>query len=142
MIEKMENVTEENHVPEEVLERLRASKQESDEEDAEEGQEAGTRWVDDSADVRDLKALERFQRQMGHDWDVFFMEGDSRAAYGVAERFVFEIQPSNEKDRAAVVDFWNEALGEDDAHKADNPSFVKGFAEGALERWDEVKEKL
>ena len=51
------------------------------------------------------------------------------------------IHPKHEGDRSVAEEFWERQLG-DQASLAHEPIFVKGFVEGALDLWDQVKDEL
>jgi hypothetical protein len=40
------------------------------------------------------------------------------------------------------VDFWERVLGDGGSDRISDLDFARGFVEGALEVWDEVKDKL
>jgi hypothetical protein len=122
----------------EVIERLRASKQKFESEQFTQGHEAGQEWAKDAAEAEELIQLGKLRDRCGwRDWDGFFATGD-RDAYGASERFVFAIWPERDGERAAATDFW-EQLGVEDVP---SDEFVRGFAEGALSVWDQVKDQL
>ncbi len=58
-----------------------------------------------------------------------------------AELVAWAIDPEWEESLAAAEEFWEQRLG-DEVRVADDPQFVRGFVEGALELWREVKDKL
>jgi hypothetical protein len=123
-----------------VVTRLRASMRQVEDEQYRQGKQCGREWVEDRAEADELIRLERWKAKMGWEWDQFFADHPNNA-YSSAELFVFEIWPEDEGDRGTAQVFWVEALG-DDSSAADDPQFVKGFIEGALELWDQVKDRL
>jgi hypothetical protein len=72
------------------------------------------------------------------DWELWFESGEDNA-YGTNESFVFAIQPENDGDRHAAASFWEMEAGEDVELTND---YVRGFAEGALGVWREIKDKV
>jgi hypothetical protein len=125
----------------EIVTRLRASKRRVEDEHSQQGDAAGREWVKDQAEADELMRLERWQAEMGVSWDGYFSDDDPNRAYSAAEQVVFTVWPEYDGNRAAVEDFWTQALG-DDTSAADDPEFVKGFVEGALDLWDKVKAQL
>jgi hypothetical protein len=122
----------------EVIDRLRASMQKHESEQYNEGHAAGQEWAKNKAEAGELILLERWRDSCGpHDWQDCFVT-DERSAYSAAEHFVFRIRPECDGEREAVSDFWEQRGRED--HPQDE--FVRGFAEGALEVWDDVKDQL
>ncbi len=122
----------------EVIDRLRASRRRHESEQLALGNARGQSWARDQAEVGELILLERLRDECGRrDWDGLFMSGEGDA-YGSSEHFVFAIWPERDGDRGAATEFW-EMLGIEH-HPQDD--FVRGFAEGALEVWDEVKDRL
>jgi hypothetical protein len=122
----------------EVIDRLRASKKKHDSEQYQQGHEAGQEWAKEQAEVDELLLLEKWEQSCPPtEWQDCFIAGD-RSAYSVAENFVFRIWPDDDGDRGAAQNFWEQQGRED------NPDgeFVRGFAEGALGIWNQVKDKL
>jgi hypothetical protein len=111
-----------------IVARLRASKRQSEDTHYKEGFEVGREWAGDTAEAEELQRLESFaeDRVQYRDWD--------------ANLVVSAVWP-DEDDRYAVENFWEQALGDNTSAK-DDSSFVKGFVEGALALWHEVKKQL
>jgi hypothetical protein len=130
----------ERKVMDDVVQRLRASKQRIEDEQYQEGEEAGRRWAENEAEADELSRLEQCRQGAGYDWARLFYQRESQA-YSADEWLFFRIRPEFEGDREEARLFWEDVLGED-AHLTDIPSFVQGFAEGALGLWGEVKDRL
>jgi hypothetical protein len=109
-----------------VIQRLRASKAQSESECFQQGYEAGQSWAKDDAEAIELQRLDK-------SWDQGYLAYN---AYSVAEA----VQPTP-RDEAPSLSFWEEALG-DFAHEANDDDFVRGFVRGALDLWAEIKAKL
>jgi hypothetical protein len=124
----------------EVIERLRASKAESTIDAKAAGREAGREWASDEATYEELRNLERFRDANAQDWDSAFDADGS--AYGPEERFAFVIEPNTDGERQAARDIWECILGEGWDHMIRQEGFVAAFADGALEVWDAVKDKV
>ena len=125
-----------------IVTRLRASKRQAEDAQYKAGSEAGREWAGDTAEADDLQRLERWadHTRNDEDWDALFAQGNSRDGE-IAEHVVSAIWADEEPDYYSVKEFWEQALGDDTSAK-DDPSFVKGFVEGALALWDEVKNQL
>ena len=119
-----------------VVVRLRASREKEESADSAAGRKAGVEWAQRRATAKQLEVLEKSQDPV-HDW--YFGVGSS--AYSEAEQFYFLIAPDDKGDRSAACLFWDRELGDDALDKAD-AAFVQGFAEGAVEVWAEVSDKL
>jgi hypothetical protein len=121
---------------EDVIQRLRVSKQRCQDEAYREGEECGRSWAEDTAEADQLERLERLKAD-SQDWDRIF-EKDNSPAEGLATVF----DPDCGKGRWTYEDDWKNILGDDGTSRIDQPAFVRGFAEGALSVWNEVKNKL
>jgi len=122
-----------------VIERLRASKQEVVSDEYEQGREAGEKWAKQTAEYAELRRLGELEEGMSQgDWESWF-ETSGNSAFGAAERLVFAIQPENDHDRRATQEFW-EFVGGEDTERTDD--FVRGFADGALSIWRDIKDQL
>lgn len=125
-----------------VIQRLRVSKEQADDASFKEGEKIGRRWAENRATAEQLMRLERFREKQGYDWDSLFQENDGTSFWNPEEILAFRILfDSEEPDSQSAKEFWERALDER-AGKVENPLFVKGFAEGALDLWREVKDKL
>jgi hypothetical protein len=125
-----------------VITRLRASMRRVEDEQYRQGEQCGREWVEDLAEADQLIRLERWKARAGWEWDQLFSSDDQNRAYSMAELCVFEMWPEDDGDRGCARSFWEEALHGDDMSAADDPQFVKGFIEGALDLWNQVKHKL
>lgn len=128
-----------------VIQRLRASRQQFDDRDYSKGLEAGKEWAKSDAEAVELQRLAKLRETIDADardsWQDWFETGGSRSAWGAWERFVFLIRPETDGDRSACGEFWEEVLG-DDVHMAGGAAWLRGFADGALEIWWEVERQL
>ena len=123
---------------EDAIVRLRSSKQKFENEQYTQGNEAGKEWAKDEAEAEELIRLEQWRDGCTHgEWpDCFVTDGTS--AWGASENFVFRIWPEEDGNRDAAQNFWEQRGAE--GYPRDE--FVRGFAEGALEIWGQVKGKL
>jgi hypothetical protein len=115
-----------------TIERLKASKETSDNAALSEGEKDGRDWAARYAEAIQLQRLEEASDPI-HSWG--FGRGDS--AYSDAEHFYFIIEPDDDGDRSAAQDFWDSRLDE-----MPDTAYVEGFATGAMGLWAEVKGKL
>jgi hypothetical protein len=124
-----------------VIQRLRASLGRADDQTYKAGEKAGRIWAKGRAEVEELRNLERYRNRCGHEWDSLFVE-ETNCAYSRAELLFFEIHPKENGDRSACHHFWQPITDDDETTDIDQSAFLKGFAEGALDVWHEVKDKL
>jgi hypothetical protein len=127
-----------------IVTRLRASKRQAEDAQYKAGAEAGREWAGDTAEADELQRLERWSAETRQHWgwDKLFTEGNGSDS-PVAELVVSTVWPDADGNYgySSVQDLWEQALGDNTSAK-DDPSFVKGFVEGALALWDEVKDQL
>src|SRR5262249_39839490 len=117
-----------------VIQRLRASKQSGDDGSYNEGEEEGRRWALGKAEAKELERLHRFQQRYGRGWDGFFIE-EQNSAWSVSDWLAFEILPAEKnEDRQAAEDFWDGVLGHHDAaeDKLADGDWLPRFPAGAL----------
>jgi hypothetical protein len=121
-----------------VVERLRASKRSGEAQSYKEGEVAGREWAKQEAEAGDLERLDRVRAERGLDWGKLFHDPGT-FALPATQWVYFHMYPENRGDRSAVKEFWESALG--DEREVDD-LFVKGFCDGALEVWAEVRDQL
>ena len=121
-----------------VIERLRASKQEETSVQYNEGFELGQEWAKGTAGHAELLRLGEYEKSVSPGKWASLFSGDNQNDYGAGERLYSIIQP-NDGDSGAAKWFWDTAIGEDVELTED---LVRGFAEGALDVWSEVEDKL
>lgn len=126
-----------------VIARLRKSKQETASDRYKEGVAIGEEWVKDHAEASELQRLEREWEASKRTADErLWLETHENSAYTAAELLPNAIRGQGERtDRDLAVEFWATLLG-DDTEATDDPDFLRGFIEGALELWQSVKTKL
>ena len=118
-----------------VIQRLRESRLKLEKADYHDGKEAGVRWAKHNAEARDLMTLDKLyiDNQWNDDWrDFFTTEGGDSAAVRLVEKIY--------GDEVEADDFWSFVIN--DWQRAATDDWVRGFADGALELWDEVKGSL
>lgn len=125
---------------EDVIQRLRASKQKSDSELHIRGREAGIDWAKNNASFSELSKLHDYSEHM----ELYELAHDYQQAFSPYEYVYFLIHPEDHGDRAACNDFWERTVGEGEGVKVNliEPEFLLGFCCGALEVFQEVQEKL
>ena len=124
-----------------VIARLKASKAELQTERYNLGFSAGQIWAKESADVAELERLESFRNDFQYGWNDWF-QPNQNDAYGPCELLAFQIRPGDGTNRASAGAFWEEAIGEDLEKLRWDGEYLRGFAEGALDIWEEVKGQL
>jgi hypothetical protein len=129
----------------EVIERLRASRQRTEERRAREGIEAGRQWAMKEAEAEQLERLADFYERVQSDswgWGGFFDPPPQLNPFSGAQRLAFEILELDEEDwdDGASKQFWRSAIGDDGTDITSE--FAESFVVGALEIWDQVKNKL
>jgi hypothetical protein len=120
-----------------VIERLKISKQASDSASLNEGERDGREWAERKAEAKQLERLEAAYNATGGWW----FQGGSTSAYAAAELFYFIIEPDDDGDRSAANDFWTRWFHEERPALPDD-EYVNGFADGALDLWQGVKDQL
>jgi hypothetical protein len=124
----------------EVIQRLRASKREADNVQYKEGHEAGRDWAANQAEAEELQRLARFEEKCSGNWEEIESAEQSNA-YALMEVVAFAIGgPDHDGDRAFAKDFWESADIDDDASR--DFAFVRGFVDGAVALWEEVRDQL
>lgn len=129
----------ENKAMTDVIDRLRASKRQGDNESFKKGLNDGREWASDMAEAAELERLERFlddQSSQTGDWDWWFEDADTSTAEALSNAIGGE-------DGWDAVEFWERAVGDFRGNPdMSDGSYLRGFAEGAINLWDEVKEAI
>jgi Domain of unknown function (DUF4268) len=125
-----------------VIVRLRASKQREDDEDYRYGERQGRDWAANHASAYALKRLEGSRERNGPEWRSLFASYKSSTT--PAERLADILLPPEEVamsyDRSAEIEFWEDVMPSRRMPESD--SFVRGFADGVLALWLEVKDQV
>jgi hypothetical protein len=129
-----------------LIERLRASKLQQESDLFKDGFEWGKEWAKNEATAKQLERLERMYNRLStepiHDWQRFF-RFDADRPYATYELFYFELAPDDKsRTQAAAREFWEHAAGDDGDRDIQEGEWVRGFAEGALDIWNHVKNKI
>jgi hypothetical protein len=124
-----------------VVNRLRALNAQEASEVYQTGFEAGRKWAENSARPRELKRLSRWRHSQITSWDDewTWTDDDQRSAYSRSEDFAFTIHPDRDGDRSVADEFWKNSVGLSEQPEGE---YTRGFANGALAVWDEVKGQL
>jgi hypothetical protein len=124
-----------------AIERLRGSKRKSDTAEYKEGEAAGRDWAMHTAEAAQLERLRVYlDTFLGHDEVLLF--DPVASAYSGAEVIYFSIDPECGEDRDSADGFWTMALGETETEQTIQPESVRGFVQGALDVWNEVRTQL
>jgi hypothetical protein len=119
-----------------VIDRLRKSMHETEDELFRDGYAAGEKWARNSARAIELRRLEAFRVRCGHDWEQLFQADECRAF----EIIFRAIQPESGRGRADAANFWGDIV--DVSTQPVEDEFIRGFSEGALDVWNVVKHQL
>ena len=128
----------------EPITRLVASKQKHESRFYADGQECGRKWARERAEYVELRRLEeiRNEQRRRNEWDGYF--DDTNSAWCAGEIFHHLIMGGDEiygaPDRSESAEFW-EFVGATEEQRTDL-KFVLGFADGAAEHWDSVKDQF
>lgn len=109
-----------------VIERLRASQREVESEDYKTGFENGEDWAKTTATAKQLQRIERFEEAGSGEYDH--------------ETLFYVIEPNGGGN---PMDFsWPEVFGDDCQDEIESPDVIRGFVEGAMSVWREVRKHL
>lgn len=121
-----------------VIERLKASKIESQGEISAEGRRDGEAWARDHAEYSELREIAKALRDAeGQPCEAFEVAEENR--FTGAQLFVWTIRPHVKGDIMEAGMFW-EAEGFEKGSPDDD--YVQAFAEGAMVVWNQVVTKL
>lgn len=119
---------------ESVIARLSQSKQDSERKFRAEGNRAGQWWARERAEAIELRRLEEVCGDAG-----FEGFGAYYSAYSAAEELYFAIQTADLRFGDEAADFWEGITG---SRETPDTAYVDGFAAGAVEIWEQVKDKV
>ncbi|MCH7873648.1 MAG: hypothetical protein IID33_18265 [Planctomycetes bacterium] len=126
-----------------VIERLRASKLESDSETGKQGRSDGRKWAMRTAEAFELEMLATYRRSCEDAcWDLTFNPDDPDTVNSPGVKFYdLILRDRSNYSFIQATEFWDDRLG--DRREAQNDgAYVMAFAEGALEVWNEVSDKI
>jgi hypothetical protein len=127
-----------------VIQRLRGSKQQTFDKTYRKGEQLGRQWAMDRAGAAALRELEMWvERKAGTDWESFLGESEKKG-WDLALGFYMNTHPEeNGPGGGSASDlFWRQLVDEDDLYLSQQPDFLRGFANGSLAIWREVKDQL
>src|SRR5205085_633707 len=110
---------------ENVIERLRASKERFEDRQLEAGKEVGRKWATSEAEYHELKAVGDF-------------DADSWPHEVQQDTLGRLIDPDGETSPEEWAEFWDTHYGRGKPSSA----FIRGFIDGATEIYDEIAEQL
>jgi hypothetical protein len=127
-----------------VVARLRASKRQGEDSRYQEGHEAGRAWAEEKAEARELELLEVCRHQIGCQWGAVFDPDRLGGGLPAGEWIYYTMHPNHKDEDDKAMDYWEEVRSRWDDHRDVyyDDVFMKGFVEGAIELWKEVKDKL
>lgn len=128
--------------PMSAIDRLRKSKAEATSEAYEAGKLAGARWATESAEWTELRNLSRFKQEIERNYQVdYFTDDDEEgSAYSSSQDLFYRLDPRRDGDVSASQEFWERWLVDDiDGIDSD---LLRGFLDGAVDVFDDVKDQL
>jgi hypothetical protein len=125
----------EKKTAEDLIQRLRASRLEAQEEAYRDGYLTGRAWVEVHADAKGLQNLANWKERMSRDWLQVYHKLDSQSLARV-------VTGDDKMDREQAVAFWEAAIGEKTTFYLDMTEFAQGFFDGATDFWAELKDRL
>ncbi len=107
------------------------------------GHETGSEWSTHIADMESVENLEHMRNEIGSQWPDYFYstEGDERSP---AYRLLSLTHPGYTKADFAAREALRQQilLFVDRERDLERPMFVLGFADGALDVWNKIKEEF
>lgn len=127
----------------ELVARLKAADELESNEAYQEGFAAGEQWAQaPGRSSRQLSRLADYIQNNNEGGEWFDVEYPGwMAPYGAAENFVMAVLKKRDMDHRDVEDFWENALG-DDAERANESDYLRGFGEGAVSIWDKIADQF
>lgn len=119
-----------------VVERLRASKRRTEDKLYQQGHEDGVRFARDQAEAVELERLAKLVA--GLDWEQFFWRASPLTP---GDRLLWHMD-STKCENLDLTEIWEQIGGENGRDLSADKSYVRGFANGALLVWAEVKPLL
>jgi hypothetical protein len=123
-----------------VIQRLRGSKMKMEDQAYLDGKRAGTAWANNQATYAHLQRLFELFCEASPGWETWFNR--SGGAFSVGERLADVLLGAEGKSRYARTGFWQGVLDPDDRKRMNESLFVRGFADGALDVWVQVKDQI
>jgi hypothetical protein len=119
-----------------MIHRLRVSRAQAEKRAYDEGLIAGRAWVCEIAEHSQLAKLAALRDDPEVPWASNFLP--SACSEATPSNCLGDYLKCGDDQEA--TDFWEEAVGE--GVDVERPEFVRGFAEGALEVWDGIKDQI
>lgn len=123
-----------------VVQRLRASKIEDVSDLQKQGHDDGVDWAKHRATARELRRLDKVVQDCRGIGKAFNVVGSS--AYCSGDHFVMAVMGDEQFSREDSYAFWETNAGRESEELQGEADYVCGFAEGALEVWNEVQDKI
>ncbi|MDB5336648.1 MAG: hypothetical protein JWN70_2267 [Planctomycetaceae bacterium] len=103
------------------------------------GLDAGQKWAKEFAEAAELKRLERLHVEAQHAWEAFF-EHNENHSFTTHETLHASLKDFDRPCHKEASDFF-EDNGATTEEMCDS-GYLRGFADGALNVWNEVKDQL
>lgn len=124
-----------------VVDRLRKSKVEHVGELESQGVAAGSEWAKGTAEFAELKRLGSWWEGTRHSERELYLTTIEGNAYGSGHSLAALITGDEHLHRSEGDQFWDFVSGDGDQRRYED-DFVRGFARGAVEVWDTVKDQI
>jgi len=127
-------------IPDDVVQRLRASSGKRERQDYAAGWEAGSNWAKSAADAGDLELFDKaWQEEMEQDWGRHFAPDGANMF-----TLYWTIFGAEEDNEDAEESFWKAARRGKTWPRGwkRNDGFLHGFFDGARDVWGKVKDRL
>jgi hypothetical protein len=128
-----------------VINRLKGSANKYNDEAYLEGKEHGRKWAEDHATTEELGSLEKLTSSWDEGlWDRALDPAPTEEYTGrevLFNQIRFNHRERGRGDRAAARFFWDETEPQM-CREYDGPRYLRGFADGALDLWRDVKDQL
>lgn len=125
--------------------RLKKSLEETESENYRNGREAGFDWASEYAEAAQLRRLKQY-RDASEFWNDHFQSStgvvwDHLGPVGNIAAAVISSDPT-EIDWDDIGPFFEEAIGEDYEGYLEEPEYMQGFFEGAIEAWEQAEAQM
>jgi hypothetical protein len=105
------------------------------------GFQAGQEWAKNQADRDQLERLVDHVDGAVPESPWWESTGSDGGGLDASDYLAFAAQTDSYDDDPDAAAFWKRALGEQ-AHRISDETFLRGFGEGAVEVWEQVRDKL
>lgn len=119
-----------------LVHRLQASKKKSDSEWFRNGRAYGEKWARNHATYDELLRAVAVREDEDHPWELI-----EEGPYSPADILYFAINGDEDRDRSDARDFWVQTI-EETTEPLQQPEFLRGFVDGAVDVLESVQAQL